>query len=320
MILGELDTAIERAISLALIPAEELNRSIVAAVAKGASLKGAKGRVERAKWPSEIDYATVAKEATMIACIYGHLEVWMDAKGITEFQEASWVKLPFQEAIEAFKARTPILTPRAFNALTDAAKSKAWTIAGHHDRYTRQSIKSSLEQALEEGWSQQQWINEAEGIFARAGVSSKGTHHLSTVYETNMSGAYNNGRWRQQNTPAITHRRPLLRYITMGDDRVRDSHAAMSGFVARRDHPAWRTWYPPNGFRCRCMVEAIRDDGTAVSNRKRAPGGKPDEGFATSPDDFWGAKIPPPRQRAGPSPKRTAREAREARARQRVAP
>jgi uncharacterized protein with gpF-like domain len=42
--------------------------------------------------------------------------------------------------------------------------------------------------------------------------------------------------------------RPLLRYVTVGDNDVRPSHAAMNGFVARRNHSAWRTWYPPNGF------------------------------------------------------------------------
>lgn len=41
------------------------------------------------------------------------------------------------------------------------------------------------------------------------------------------------------------------------DGHVRESHAVMEGRVYRADDPIWDVWYPPNGFRCRCMVVSL---------------------------------------------------------------
>lgn len=51
--------------------------------------------------------------------------------------------------------------------------------------------------------------------------------------------------------------RPYWRYRTAGDGHVRESHAVMEGRVYRADDPIWDVWYPPNGFRCRCMVVSL---------------------------------------------------------------
>lgn len=51
---------------------------------------------------------------------------------------------------------------------------------------------------------------------------------------------------------------PLLRYSTVGDNRVRDSHRIIDQVVKPVDDPFWDVWFPPNGFNCRCIVERIR--------------------------------------------------------------
>ena len=47
---------------------------------------------------------------------------------------------------------------------------------------------------------------------------------------------------------------PNLVYRTVGDSRVRPEHAALNGVVKPIDDPFWKTYYPPNGWRCRCTV------------------------------------------------------------------
>lgn len=47
---------------------------------------------------------------------------------------------------------------------------------------------------------------------------------------------------------------PNLRYETAGDERVRESHRSLDGTVRSVDDPFWDTYYPPNGWRCRCKV------------------------------------------------------------------
>lgn len=54
----------------------------------------------------------------------------------------------------------------------------------------------------------------------------------------------------------------MLTYMTMGDDRVRPTHAQLEGFTARRDEfPAWMI--PPIEYGCRCYLE--NSDGIAVA-------------------------------------------------------
>ncbi len=50
-----------------------------------------------------------------------------------------------------------------------------------------------------------------------------------------------------------------LQYRTVGDDRVRPEHAAMHGITLPPSDPFWASYYPPNGWNCRC-TEALAKD------------------------------------------------------------
>lgn len=54
--------------------------------------------------------------------------------------------------------------------------------------------------------------------------------------------------------------RYYLQYRTANDDRVRDSHAVLQDTTLPKDDAFWLSYYPPNGWRCRCVaVEVLRD-------------------------------------------------------------
>ncbi|MCW9732025.1 minor capsid protein [Avibacterium sp. 20-15] len=53
--------------------------------------------------------------------------------------------------------------------------------------------------------------------------------------------------------------RPYWQYSAVNDDRTRPSHSAMNGLVYAYDDPFWHTFYPPNGFNCRCTVIALAE-------------------------------------------------------------
>jgi SPP1 gp7 family putative phage head morphogenesis protein len=77
---------------------------------------------------------------------------------------------------------------------------------------------------------------------------------LETIYRTNMTTAYQAGRYLQQmNQPE----RPYWQYIAVMDERTRASHAAMNGLVFAATDPIWQTHYPPNDWGCRCRVRAM---------------------------------------------------------------
>ena len=47
---------------------------------------------------------------------------------------------------------------------------------------------------------------------------------------------------------------PNLKYVTVGDKRVRDKHKKWDGFIAPIDHPIWKILFPPSDWGCRCDV------------------------------------------------------------------
>lgn len=52
-----------------------------------------------------------------------------------------------------------------------------------------------------------------------------------------------------------------LEYRTAGDERVRAEHQAINGICLPKTDPFWQNYYPPNGWRCRCVaVEVLADD------------------------------------------------------------
>lgn len=51
-----------------------------------------------------------------------------------------------------------------------------------------------------------------------------------------------------------------LEYKTIGDGRVRDEHRILDGAVYPVNHPFWESYYPPNGWNCRCFVRWRPDD------------------------------------------------------------
>lgn len=93
--------------------------------------------------------------------------------------------------------------------------------------------------------------------------------YLESEYLTARAQAEAASRWQEHLDNADIL--PFLRYKTMGDDLVREDHAALDGVIRPIDDPFWDVYYPPNGWRCRCYVEGTSDE----PNGKGSPGGAP---------------------------------------------
>lgn len=61
-----------------------------------------------------------------------------------------------------------------------------------------------------------------------------------------------------------------LQYRTAGDDRVRDSHAALNLTTLPVADAFWNSYYPPNGWRCRCTAVQVRIGKYPESNSAQA--------------------------------------------------
>ena len=74
---------------------------------------------------------------------------------------------------------------------------------------------------------------------------------------------------------------PLLKYQTVGDERVRPLHASWDNIVRPVDDPFWNTRMPPNDFGCRCLtiqLESGEEPETNLTKKlkeeKKKTGGK----------------------------------------------
>lgn len=81
---------------------------------------------------------------------------------------------------------------------------------------------------------------------------------LQAEYQTARLTARQANNWTklQENADQF----PYLRYITVGDERVRKTHEALHGINLPINHVFWDTHYAPNGFRCRCRQEQNNDE------------------------------------------------------------
>lgn len=60
---------------------------------------------------------------------------------------------------------------------------------------------------------------------------------------------------------------PNLRYKTVGDDRVRQSHKALDNIVRSITDSFWNIYYPPNDWGCRCDVQAEDGEVTDLEDK-----------------------------------------------------
>ena len=81
---------------------------------------------------------------------------------------------------------------------------------------------------------------------------------LRTIFDTNLRMAHAHGRWTR--IERLKDAMPYLRYVAILDARTRPEHAEWHGTVLPVDHPFWQTHYPPNGWRCRCIVVQLGED------------------------------------------------------------
>jgi len=136
--------------------------------------------------------------------------------------------------------------------------------------------------AIEDGST----FQEFQKAVGEAGIELS-PHHLDNIFRTNIQNAYAHGIWTQQQKNKAN--RPYLRYSSLTDSRVRPSHLALNNIIRHIDDAFWDTHYAPNGFNCRCAIDAITESQAkrlGITTDDDLPDIQPDEGWAISPSSY----------------------------------
>ncbi|EER47744.1 hypothetical protein AM305_06146 [Actinobacillus minor NM305] len=153
------------------------------------------------------------------------------------------------------------------------AHAKAFTVAGVLKQDILIDIHQSLLEAQYNGIPQEEWEKQITRTLHRKGwigdtpdliVDENGEllgkrlipRRLHTIYQTNMRTAERIGEYKAMRE--IMHLRPYWRYVAVNDKFTRPAHAQLHNSVYHADDPFWHTFYPPNGWNCRCKVIAVK--------------------------------------------------------------
>lgn len=193
--------------------------------------------------------------------------------------DPAYGSLQFEEAIRFFRGKLRNLPSERFSDVWREQHDTAFMVAGAVKADLLNDLRISVERAIKDGTSLDQFRREFDQIVARHGWQYRGSRNWRTrvIYETNLRTAYQAGRYAQLTDPDLLDSRPFWRYKhNEAVQHPRPLHLSWDGLVLRHDDPWWRAHWPPNGWGCKCRV-------IAMSERQLRKAGKP--GPDRAPDD-----------------------------------
>jgi SPP1 gp7 family putative phage head morphogenesis protein len=183
----------------------------------------------------------------------------------------SFNQLP-QKAIEYLEGKYPELH-FDYDELMHEAHHKAFTVAKITKLDLLKDVQNSIVKARTDGQTFESWKKELiptlkkKGWWGHVTVTNPktkeekeiyvGSRRLRNIFYTNTRVAYNVGRWEHQNALVDA---PYLRYVSILDAHTRPKHKTMHGIIRHKDDDFWKSNYPPNGWNCRCRVQAYSMD------------------------------------------------------------
>lgn len=122
-----------------------------------------------------------------------------------------------------------------------------------------QQLKAMTE-AIKDGDNVRSWSDYRKEVARINDVFN--SNWLRTEYNTAIGSAQMAGKWVQFEQDKDIY--DNLQYDTAGDSKVRPAHAVLDGVTLPKDDPFWNTYYPPNGWNCRCDVRQTKKQTTEV--------------------------------------------------------
>lgn len=191
------------------------------------------------------------------------------------------MSISYADALRYARDKRVVLSEE-FYLLDLNARQYATTVSGLASLDQIRTVINLSNKAIESGST----FQEFQKAVKESGIELS-PHHLDNIFRTNIQNAYAHGIWTQQQENKAN--RPYLKYSSLTDSRVRPSHLALNNIVRHIDDSFWLIHYPPNGFQCRCSVEALTEaqakkQGVTVDGD--LPDIQPDDGWSASPATY----------------------------------
>lgn len=188
----------------------------------------------------------------------------------------SALDLPFDEAIRFFRQKLN-MTTATWTDVYAAAHTRSFMVAGAATDALVEDFRRSIQSALEDGTTLEEFRKSFDEIVVRHGWDYKGKRNWRSriIFDTNLRTAYAAGRYKALSEPDTLGAFPYWQYNHSGSSHPRKEHLSWDGMVLRADDPFWITNYPPNGWRCGCFVTPVSEGGLRRQG-KAGPDTSPD--------------------------------------------
>lgn len=188
-------------------------------------------------------------------------------------EQITLAPVPPEEAVDYFRKKGYRIS-FAWQDMMREEHGAAFTVAKVASFDLLQDIRQEMDKALANGTTLEEFKKNLRPILQQKGwwgrkmmidpktgreeeVQLGSPRRLQTIFDTNLRTSYAAGRWEQVQRVKAT--RPHLRYVTVQDGRTRPEHSILHGTIRPVDDEFWRTYYPPNGWNCRCTVQQLSD-------------------------------------------------------------
>jgi SPP1 gp7 family putative phage head morphogenesis protein len=198
----------------------------------------------------------------------------LGTKAANDLKKKEFLIRPDERLRNTLKRMADAKTVNALRKQYGEQTYKTLQIAGAS---TDKKIRTALQDAIQNNLPPQAGIVALRKAFLDSGIVPRSDYQLESIFRTQSQIAYNAGRWSADQAPEIQDVLWGYQYATVGDNRVRESHADLEGVTLPKDDPFWRKWWPPNGWNCRCTAIPLYEKHKLVYPK---PGILPDPGFA----------------------------------------
>jgi SPP1 gp7 family putative phage head morphogenesis protein len=185
--------------------------------------------------------------------------------------DTTFAPQPHTEAADIIRGK-PIVARSVFDQLLPELRGRVFTVSGVEAANVMQRVQDSIA-SIAEG---ETWDDAKGDIIAELDpfLGSGADRRAELLLRTHGFQAFQASNWRvAHEDDDTTH----LQYLTMEDDRVRESHAALDGIILPKDDPFWQTHFPPWEWGCRCRTRTMNPDQVdeaKAADEDRAPDDK----------------------------------------------
>jgi SPP1 gp7 family putative phage head morphogenesis protein len=217
-------------------------------------------------------------KAMQPAMAQGMLVAWL--QGFIDSQKLTTLKLSiYDSAVKNLQERVDA-DPKALKELLGKFDTKAGLMLKDASDDVEKKLERRMTEIISKGMILKDGVKALGEEFNACGIMPGNSFQLEAIFRTQMSLAYGAGKQQAEPKDLIWG----YQYVTVGDDRVRETHAEVDGVVLPAGDPFWQTCYPPNGWLCRCQVIPLLDAEEVVP----PPSGyAPDDGFGFSPGELY---------------------------------